>query len=181
MKAWGVGRLDFTAKIRLFALLSFLFLLVILLSATVLFGEANRQLERELEVRLTLVARVGGQQLQDALPRPEEGALADLRARAQGQIEMLHREAGVARVALLLRDGSLLEAPAPADSRPFSPPSQAWQPRLEAEGRAPRLLFTDYYWAGGSYFRTLFWPLREPGQAPWALLAVEERANFLGF
>jgi two-component system sensor histidine kinase AtoS len=181
VKAWGAGRLDFTAKIRLFALLSFLFLLVILLSATVLFVEANRQLERELEERLTLVARVGGHQLQDALPRLEEWEVADLRARAQGLLEVFQREAGVARVALLLRDGSLLEAPAPADSRPFSPPSQAWQPRLEAEGRAPRLLFTDYYWAGGSYFRTLFWPLRQPGQAPWALLAVEEQANFLGF
>lgn len=181
-KGWGVRRLDFTAKVRLFVLLSFLFLLVILLSATVLFSEANWHLERELEERLTLVARLGGQRLLDALPRPEPGgAPADLRARALGLLEVLQREAGVARLALILPDGSLAESPAPADRRPFLPPPQAWQPGLEVGGHAPGLLFTDYYWTGGGYFRTLFWPLREPGQPPWALLAVEERANFLGF
>lgn len=181
MKAWRVRRLDFTAKVRLFALLSFLFLLVILLSATVLFSEANRQLERELEERLTAVARLGGQHLQEALPRPGAGPLPELRARAQGLLQGLQREAGVARLALILPEGPVAETPSPPNRRPLLPPSQAWQPRLEAEGRLPRLLFTDYYWAGGGYFRSLFWPLRDPGQAPWALLAVEERADFLGF
>ena len=181
MRRWGVGRLDFTAKVRLFALLSFFFLLVILLSATVLFGEANRQLERELEGRLTAAARLGGQHLQDLLPRPGAGPVPELRARVRRLLQGLQRDAGVARLALLLPEGLLAETPDPADRPSFRPPPEAWQPRLEAEGRVPRLLFTDYYWAGDGYFRTLFWPLREPGQPPWALLAVEERADFLGF
>lgn len=181
MRRWGVGRLDFTAKVRLFALLSFLFLLVILLSATVLFGEANRQLERELEGRLTAVARLGGQHLQDLLPRPGAGPVPEFRERARRLLQGLQRDAGAARMGLLLPEGLLAETPDRADRPSFHPPPEAWQPRLEAEGRVPRLLFTDYYWTGDGYFRTLFWPLREPGQPPWALLAVEERADFLGF
>jgi PAS domain S-box-containing protein len=181
VKAWGTWRLDFTAKVRLFALLSFLFLLVILLGATLLFNEASRQLERVLEEHLHLVARLTGQRLQGFLPRPGGEPPADLGKSAQGFLDVLQREAGVARLALILPQGTVAETPVRADREPLRAPSEAWQGRLEAGGSGPRLLLTDYYRAGGGYFRTLFWPLGERGEGPWAVLAVEERADFLGF
>ena len=181
MKAWGIWRLDFTAKVRLFALLSFLFLLVILLGATLLFNEASRQLELALEERLGLVARLAGQHLQGLLPRPGGELPADLGKSARGLLDVLQREAGVARLALILPEGTVAETPAPTDRGPLRAPSGVWQGRLEVGASGPGLLLTDYYRAGGGYFRTLFWPLGEAGEVPWALLAVEERADFLGF
>ncbi|MBI2081797.1 MAG: PAS domain-containing protein [candidate division NC10 bacterium] len=181
MRTRGFRRFDFTAKVRLFALLSFLSLLVILLSATMLFTEANVLLGRELEERLALAARLGGQRLEEHLPRPAGGSLPALRARAQGLLEALQRQTGVARLVLILPDGSHVETPVPAGRRPVLPPAEAWEPQPEAGRSLPRVLFTDYHWAGGGYFRTLFWPLREPEGPAWALLAVEERADFLGF
>lgn len=181
MRTGAFRRLDFTAKVRLFALLSFLSLLVILVSATVLFREANSLLGRELEERLALVARLGGRRLEDSLPGPGGGSPAALRARAQEMLEALQRETGVARLALILRDGSRLEIPAPADRPPILPPPEAWELLPEAGQSPPGALFTEYYWAGRGYFRTLVWPLRDPGEPAWALLAVEERADFLGF
>jgi PAS domain S-box-containing protein len=165
-------RLDFPARVRLTALLLLLFLSVMLLATTYLFRGARDGLERELEDRATLMARLVLEQVQ-ALPLA--GPL-----RADGlapALPALHRIRGAGRAhrivlwgprgeRLLVVGPALVAGPLPAAlARPFV----AWG-------------LTDFYeGADGGWYRALHLPIREAPGTVRGFAAVEVQHDFLGF
>ena len=162
--------LDYASQVRLFGLLLLLLLVALLPGITYLFSQTKLRLERGQKEKLELVAKLASKQI-SADPGWREGSLS------QGAVSgllALKSEAGAHRLILWDRRGGELVL-GPAD--PLRPPT----PSIEAAW-AGRMTLSDFYWdKAGGYYQALLLPLKEEGGEIAGLLAVEERADFLGW
>jgi len=154
---------DYPSRVRIFALLLILCLVIQLTGATYLYGRAKEHLARELEDRLQRAAGVAIKRLGPGLHDP---ALRSL----QGVVE----ETGVSRIFLWGTAGS-------GTIFGLGPPEHPGMSAVE-EARAGTAFLTDFYGdRRQGYYRALLVPLSPDSAGKRRVLGIEARTDLLGF
>ena len=167
------GRLlDFPSRVRLTALLLLLFLGVMLVATTYLFRGARDGLDREVEERLNLVARLTVEQVQAS--RPAGPLRADAVAAWLPALQRVRTTGQMHRIVLWGPQGERLLVVAPAPIEGALPAALARPPAVRA--------LTDFYQGSdGGRYRALHLPILEAPGMVQGHVAVEVRHDFLGF
>lgn len=161
---------DYSVQVRLFALLLILFLVILLLGATVLFSRTGSRLEEELDAKLHLVGRIAGERIA-ADPGWIQGGAGALSPATVAGLSGLLTDAGIQTLRVWDREGKVVAIGVTA-----APPAGA---ALLARAREGEAILSDYVRAAsGGYVRLLLLPLGSP---PSGVVAVEARADLLGF
>jgi len=154
---------DYPSRVRIFALLLILCLVIQLTGATYLYGRAKEHLARELEDRLQRAAGVAIKRLG---PGPHDLALRSL----QGVVE----ETGVSRIFLWGTAGS-------GTIFGLGPPEHPPMSAVE-EARTGTAFLTDFYGdRRQGYYRALLVPLSPDSAGKRRVLGIEARTVRLGF
>ena len=154
---------DYPSRVRIFALLLILCLVVQLTGATYLYGKAKEHLTRELGDRLQRAAGVAIKRLG---PGPHDATLRGL----QGVVE----ETGVSRVFLWgTGESETIFGLGPSEHPPMS---------AVEEARAGMAFLTDFYGdRRQGYYRALLVPLSPDSAGKRWVLGIEARTDLLGF
>ncbi|MBF8260875.1 MAG: PAS domain S-box [candidate division NC10 bacterium] len=154
---------DYPSRVRIFALLLILCLVIQLTGATYLYGRAKEHLTRELEDRLQRAAGI-------AIKRMGIGPHGPALRSLQGVVE----ETGVSRVFLWGTAGS-------GTIFGLGPPEHPAMSAVE-EARAGMAFLTDFYGdRRQGYYRALLVPLPPDSEGKRRVLGIEVRTDLLGF
>ncbi len=167
------SRIDYGSQVRLFALLLFLFLLILLLGSTYLFGQTRSRLELEMERGLLLAARAASDRLATDAAWRERAGPERLGGFTASALEALRSDAGLSRLVVwdLVGRRRIFGPAAPL------PPAVVADPAL----RAGRPILSDFFpGEDGGYRRALTLPLRDEAGRVVGAVTAEGRSDFLG-
>jgi len=166
-------RIDYESQVRLFALLLFLFLMILLLGSTYLFGQVRNRLELETERSLMLAARAAADTLA-ADPAWRAGVpLERVAPGAAGALGGLRAEAQLSRIVVWDAQGRHW---AFGLSSQMPPPGMV-EPALK-QGRP---VLSDFFQGEeGGYRRAYTLPVRGEGGRIVGAVTAELRSDFLG-
>ena len=154
---------DYPSQVRIFALLLILFLVILLVGVTHLYGRAKERLALDLEEKLQRAASIAVERLRSG---PRVSPLSSLRG--------LPEETGVSRVFLWGASGS-------ETIFGSGPPARPPIPAVE-QARAGRPRLTEFYGDGRrGYYRALLVPVPGDSGEQRRVLGIEARADLLGF